>query len=98
MGVTWNPCLIYPSDRTGRYQEFEGRISKSVDHRDLGFAHVTIEVEGIGELSGYWPIPDNHRNDSRWVPPVGGTARIHVYDAGGGWYPDNEIMGFSGKV
>lgn len=96
MGVVWNPCLVYPSDSTGPYQDFEGKITKAIDLCDMGCVRVTIEVEGVGELSGYWHIPDSRRGDPTCVPPVGGKARIHVYNAGGGWYPDDEVVGWSG--
>lgn len=95
MSVTWNHNLIYPTDSTGPYQEFEGKIVKVEDLRDIGLAKVFLEVTGVGELSGYWHIPDHHRHEESWLPPVGGTARIHCYDAGGGWYPDDKIMGWT---
>jgi hypothetical protein len=91
MGIFWNPCLVYPRDHTGQYQEFEGKIVKSSVCGER-LVQVTLEVEGIGELSGYWrTLSDTTKS----LPPIGGTACIRVYDAGGGWYPDNKIMSWS---
>lgn len=95
MSRLFDPDICYPSDSTGPYQEFEGKIVKSEDLRDIGLAHVHVEVEGHGVMDGYWHIPDNHCDDPGSVPPVGGTARIRIYDSGGGWYPDDRIMGWS---
>lgn len=97
MGIVWETHLSYPSDRIGRYQEFEGKIVHTDAPRGSGVYYVAVLVEGVGRLLGYWEIPDSHRDDSSWAPPVGGTARIRVYDSGGAWYPDNRIMGFSGR-
>lgn len=97
MSPLFDPDLVYPSDGTGYYQDFEGKIVKSEDLSDLGFAYIHVEVEGVGSFSGVWRIPDAHRDDPRWIPPIGGSARIRIYDAGGGWYPDNEIMGWTWK-
>lgn len=76
---------VYPSDDVGPYVELKGTVIAVGDH--LGDAcSVKVETDK-GTFTGYW----NHPTTS---PKVGYNASIRIYDAGGGWYPDNRITGW----
>jgi hypothetical protein len=79
-------ALAYPQDGVGPYTELDGIVTRvgTQDEPDDEVA-VTVKTADHGELTGYTPRP----------PKVGYTARIRVYECGGGWYPDNRIMGWS---
>jgi hypothetical protein len=95
MSRLFDPKLVYPSDDVGPYQEFEGEIIKTEDLSDLGYVHVHVDVPNVGVLSGYWYIPGSLRQNNKIRPRVGGTARIRIYNSGGGWYPDDRITGWT---
>lgn len=77
--------LVYPSDNYGPYVELEGKVVL-VSH-----SRVDVEVEGHGGMTGY---SDFIEARPETAPRPGYIATIRVYDAGGGWYPDNRIMGW----
>ena len=68
-------------DDVGAYIDLEGEV-------------VEVEEEAIrvktehGVFTGYFGLPNR-------LPSVGYRARIRVYDSGGGFYPDNRVMGWS---
>jgi hypothetical protein len=47
-----------------------------------------VKTAEHGEHSGFIPRIGTGQ------PQVGHQARIRIYDAGGGWYPDNKIMSY----
>lgn len=87
----FDPNYVYPSDREGgRYVEFVGDVIEvgdiDVGGSDLYEVRLVVRTEK-GDFSGFTRIP----RTSTFRPRVGYKARIRVYDAGGGWYPDNRI-------
>lgn len=77
--------VTYPSDEVGRYVELDGIVVK-VDHE-----RVDVDVPGRGFISGYFD-PESPRFWSfSFRPRAGHRATVRVYDAGGGFYPDNTI-------
>jgi hypothetical protein len=77
---------VYPSDRYGgQYIVLSGEILSVSEICD----HLSISVKtDKGTFTGYTPILSCN-------PKVGYIAQIKIYDCGGGWYPDNQIMGWS---
>lgn len=78
--------FVYPSDDYGgRYVELEGEVisTYSVDD-DLHCIEVRTDK---GDFSGYI----EHGKPAK----IGTSATIRIYDAGGGWYPDNKIVSWS---
>jgi len=75
--------LTYPQDDTGEYTELVGEVVK------LGTPigdDVSVQVKTArGTYTGYTQTPP---------PKIGNWARIRIYRAGGGWYPDNIITGW----
>lgn len=88
MSVRFDPRLVYPSDNVGGcYIDVPGRVV------DVGFPlrpreeyPVTVEVAEDEEHTGF----TGYMGDFK--PQVGDHAVIRVYDAGGGWYPDNRVL------
>ncbi len=77
----FDPRFVYPSDRIGRYQEFEGDV---VDARwDDEVTFLTVRTE-YGDFEGVV------RRRIRTGRPK--RACIRVYDIGGGFYPDHLIQ------
>jgi len=82
--------LAYPSDHHGgRFVEFEGEVVKVLR------SAVEVKVEGHGIMTGYSDLLERRPDIA---PRPGDTARIRCYDGGGGFYPDDRIMGWSQKV
>lgn len=93
MTIVFDPNVAYPSDRYGgEYQEFEGEAvevepwephapGSCVADDDV---RVVVELPNGERFTGYTKAP----------PPLGVTARIRIYNAGGGFYPDNQIQGW----
>ena len=77
--MLFDPNKTYPQDDVGCYRELVGRV---VGHRAPD--RVAVETPE-GTFTGIW-----HRDP----PPVGSTATIRIYDSGGGFYPDNQIVGY----
>jgi len=102
----FDPDLVYPCSNGGRYIDLTGTIIEAADwHADLGLsAHtepirVKVKTEK-GDFTGYWDgrpsrlicYWDGPPSRLTRMPKVGGKATIRIYDSGGGWYPDNEIV------
>lgn len=71
--------LVYPSDSIGPFTELLGVVTV-VDELE-----VTVRTPEHGEFTGFASQP----------PKVGYIAWIRIYNAGGGWYPDNRITRWS---
>ena len=84
--ILFDPHLVYPRDSTGPYIDLDGIIIESK------------RVDLTGDIQG-WAIIHTSKGDfegyARRQPKVGYHARIHVYDSGGGWYPDNLFLSYS---
>lgn len=80
--------FIYPQDHIGPYIELSGIVVKVGEY--FGQEDVSVSVEtDKGVFTGYhW---------FKHLPSVGYEVRIRIYDAGGGWYPDNRIVGWRKK-
>jgi hypothetical protein len=78
----FDPDLSYPSDDVGKYLEVEG-IVRSVEEWDVGHVHADVDTE-LGLVRAYGDLK----------PLVGSIATVRIYDSGGGWYPDDRLMGW----
>lgn len=77
--------LVYPSDHIGPYVELDGTVTNV--RSLIGEDEALIDVQTIkGLFTGVSRPP---------FPEVGYEARIRIYDAGGGFYPDNRVTGWS---
>jgi hypothetical protein len=83
-GPLFKPGVVYPSDWVGPYVELHGTVTAVSEHEEGDDAMVTVKTPE-GEFDGVTPRP----------PKVGYSATIHVYNSGGGWYPDNRVVGWS---
>lgn len=82
--------MRYPSDRTGEYVDLEGVVIMSDDEDDAfkdEERKVVVKTKSYGEKDG-WTF------EGAAVPPVGAIATIRCYRWGGGWYPDDRIVGW----
>jgi len=80
----------YPSDREGgTYVELDGVIIEVDDPILSDSLLIRVNTEE-GEFSGFATFL------AHWTfkPLVGMFATIRIYDAGGGWYPDNKITSY----
>lgn len=77
--------LVYPRDQYGSYVALQGTIVGVVGTLDEGCNFFEVQTE-YGTFQAVW---DHH------PPSVGCGATIHVYDSGGGHYPDNRIVSWS---
>lgn len=89
--------FVYPCDDTGEYIDLTGKI-KSIDV-DKGFDHIKYEVETeYGIFSGYQAkYVGMMKQPAGWEKRYEDAyyATIRIYRAGGGFYPDNRIIGVS---
>jgi hypothetical protein len=86
--------VSYPSDREGgEYLEFEGpvvEVGEPLDTTgDMLEMPVVVHTEK-GDFRGWTNYPTHHGRLQ-----VGDRATIRVYNSGGGWYPDDKIMGWT---
>ena len=84
----FDPNLVYPADEGGRFVDLIGTVIEvdNTHHDSFEWEEIKVVVQTEqGTYEGYTPRP----------PKVGYQATIRVYDAGGGWYPDNRIVGWS---
>lgn len=89
----FDPNLVYPCDSTGPYTELGGTIVSVGEplHDDDLDNSVAVKVEtSEGAFTGYLTY-------SRMLPEVGYRAIIRLYRSGGGWYPDDRIVGWSSE-
>jgi hypothetical protein len=90
----FEPNVVYPSDRTGGgYVEFEGPVVEVGDPLDTssGMLEMPVVVRTEkGDFRGWTNCPSHHG-----PLRVGDRATIRVYDSGGGWYPDDRIVGWT---
>ena len=88
--MIFDPNLVYPADRFGRYQELRGIIInfKDIDILDWVTADV-ITMEGQYRVYG---------DRISHLPKVGYQAKIRVYEQGGGDYLDSRLMGWSSRL
>lgn len=84
------PKKAFQSDSTGPYTEVTGPVIRFGDHDDEDTAKVVISSEH-GEVHG-WAHGPMARKIVRHKAADRGTATIRVYNAGGGWYPDNRVV------
>ena len=75
---------VYPCDHIGEYVEREGRIVEWEYHEGIG-SKVTIQTKHGHRWTGW--AEGGMASPSCWAK----IARIRIYDAGGGFYPDNRV-------
>lgn len=81
----FDPNCVYPSDATGPYTELKGVVLEVGDPNSTGNVSVKVQTEK-GVFTGYYW--------AKYPPKVGYLTTIRIYNAGGGWYPDNRIIGW----
>ena len=83
----FEPGYVYPSDHTGPFNEISGRVVEVNPSSDDpgGPIQVAVRTE-YGVLYGWYEGED--------PPRIGYRATIRCYVAGGGWYPDDIIVGW----
>lgn len=93
MGELFSKDFVCPCDDTGPYTDLEGKVvwvaeppSKVLDE------DFQVEVQTLEGTFSVWTLGSVA---IRFPPKVGDNARIRVYRSGGGWYPDNRLMGWS---
>lgn len=79
--------LVYPSDNIGPYVDLPGTVVTVDDDPLDDHVEVKVDTGDRGIFSG-WIL-------ARIKPDVGCLATVRVYRAGGGFYPDNRIVGWS---
>ena len=83
--VLFDRNFVYPCDDVGAYVELTGEIIE-VGKPLGGDCCVVVKTEH-GVFSGfYW---------AEYAPQTGYTAKIRIYNVGGGFYPDNKIIEWS---
>lgn len=90
----FEPNLVYPSDREGgRFVELDGDIIEVGEPLFGSLVYVSVKVRTEkGDFGGFYGFPPSWLEHLQTQgPKVGHRATIRVYDAGGGWYPDNKI-------
>ncbi len=81
----FDPNLVYPSDREGGcYVDLDGVISE-VGAGVSDAWRIVVRTAEHGDHYGFMTKVGS------FVPEIGMGATIRIYDAGGGWYPDNRI-------
>lgn len=79
----FDPKYIYPSDDYGG--EFITLTGEVIELGEPLSDSVSVKVKtDNGIFTGY--------SLTKYAPKIGYTATIKIYNSGGGWYPDNEIM------
>lgn len=86
MPPLFDPKLAYPRDEMGCYIEFTGEVVGVSGDPDSDFYSAEVFIASRNETGrGYSRRP---------APSVGDVATLRVYDSGGGWYPDDKIVGW----
>ena len=86
--MLFEPGLVYPSDDVGFYDDLTGEVVSVKRHDsddDYDYGSVDVKTEH-GIFTGWTLV--------KYLPKIGYSATIRVYDAGGGFYPDNRITGW----
>jgi|SRR5579863_6449648 len=84
----FDPKYALPCDEVGPFEDVVGIVTY-VDDERLTHGEVQVKVmTEFGEFTGY-------TGGSTHVPKVGYAARMHIYQIGGGWYPDDRVVGWS---
>ena len=83
------PDLVYSMDEVGPHIDLVGTVIEVGDKHpdwddDWEEIKVIVQTEQ-GIFYGWTPRP----------PKVGYQATIRIYHVGGGWYPDNRIIGWT---
>ncbi len=81
--------VVYPSDKTGEYQDLEGPVVGIESDDDIGHFVTVQTIKGV--FRG-WIHPDI----TGPMPQVGYRATIRLYRSGGGWYPEDKIISWFG--
>lgn len=81
----FNRSYIYPRDEIGSYMELTGTII-NLDNVSDGFA--LVDVDRCGRFTVYSDLLERYPNTCN----IGYTAIVRIYDAGGGFYPQNQLM------
>lgn len=85
--------FVYPSDTYGgKYVELEGTITAVGEALSTDADYPVTVATDQGEFRGFTSYTGG------FPPQVGFHAQIRVYDAGGGWYPDNRVTGWRNKA
>jgi hypothetical protein len=91
--MLFEPNTVYPNDSgvggMGEYIDVEGEIISVGPSLDDA-VKVTISSKH-GAVSGWAHGPTGSYFSTH--PMVGSRATIRVYRSGGGWYPDNRVIG-----
>ena len=84
MNRLFDNTFVYPSDEKGTYIDLDGEVIRVGEplSNDVG---ITVKTH-LGTYTGYTYF--------KHAPHVGCIATIRVYRSGGGWYPDNKIVGW----
>lgn len=91
--MLFSPNFVYPNDGKSDYVELEGRITFVEPKQFRDGAYQIDVVTDHGVFTGYWDGPPSITG-----PEIGYMARIRVYRSGGGYYPDNEIRGWTTDI
>jgi hypothetical protein len=81
---------VYPSDGIGEYVTLEGPVVAFKVFEDRELLKVTVRTKH-GDMTGW---AEGRMADATDIGNVK-QATIRVYNAGGGFYPDNRITGLS---
>jgi len=89
-GPLFDRNLVYPCDNIGPFMDLEGEVVKLGEpwEKYNNFTQVSVKVKTErGTFTGWYEGPQ--------PPEIGYRATIRLYDSGGGWYPDDIIVGWS---
>lgn len=85
MGLFYSQLLEDPS----MYTELEGEIV----FIDCEFGQIDVEIDNK-IYTGYCDWISSATPKNR-IPKIGWKAKIRIYKIGGGFYPDNRVLGWS---
>jgi len=89
MSQLFKPDAVYPSDHIGPFIELTGPII--IVEEILDYWKITIQTDK-GIFTGY--TDEGIILHRKFPPRIGYKAKIHIYNSGGGWYPDDRIVGW----
>ena len=85
----------YPRDNIGEYQDLVGPIIAYTAEYERTWT-ITIST-AAGDPRGFLEGSEDYKEGTR-LPRIGGRAIIRIYDWGGGWYPDDRVMGYDSSL